>query len=218
MARRGYRLKFDARGTILDAVKLAVGITIFTFVDPAFKDLSIGWLLSLAISVALTIALSYGLLNQSTIHVKFVEESTRLQLTGPTADMRVTPHGNTEPYALITQWSGHGPLAERIMQWALSRGGFALHIGTQNSLAYLVHEKGDGSQPRRDIYYSPDRVATSGSWTWSVITLATDHLPESEQVVGVSCRQVYKSWFWGLLRIFVHIKPDVTEFRLVQVA
>lgn len=59
-------MKLGAHDLIIDGVKLALGVVIYSAVDPATKTLG-GWgyVLSLVCSIAGTLLLSWLLLNQS---------------------------------------------------------------------------------------------------------------------------------------------------------
>jgi len=208
-------LSLNVRDTVVDALRLASGVGTFELIDPTFSKLPAGWLLSLLISVVVTLILSYLFLNQSEVRFSFSDEVSRLTLTGPTADLRVSPHSRTTAYVLTSSWSGHGPFAEALLSLGLKKGGLTISVETQSTIANLVREKGDGTQPRREIKYAPSEVATDGIWTWSLVTISTEELPETAQLVGLRYRRRFKSVPWYLLCLFIHLEPDVTKFRLV---
>jgi len=208
-------VSINAREVVGDAVKLVVGVGTFELVDPTFSKIPAGWLISLVVSVAASLFLSWLAFNQSEVHFAFKDEDAKLTLNGPTADIAVTAHSYSKSFILDTSWSGTGPFAAQLMRFAIRRAGFAFSVTTHSTLAGIVLEKGDGHQPRHSIRYRPLGLATDGVWHWSRVTVSTDELPETTMNVGVDYIRHVKSWRWSWLYLFIHLDPEITKFRLI---
>lgn len=208
-------MKLGARELIIDSVKLMVGVLNYAWLDLALGGLGVGgFFLSLAISTALTLALSYALLNQSSVRFVLSDEEERLPLSGPTHDLRIGGRSTSSPYVLTLHWSGTGPFARRLADLALAKG-MALTVDIPSSMATLIHELGDGEQGRSAIRYSASEVE-GDTWLWTQVSVATYEIPATPQSVGIAYRREFtlKRWHW--LKLFVHLDPDITSIRLIR--
>lgn len=211
-------MTLGVRELVLDVVKLAVGVLIFSAIDPLTKDLGDwGYVLSLVLSVALTLFFSWLLLNQSAVRFVWADEVQRLVVTGPVHDVKARANSRTTAYRLTLSWEGSGPFARLLTQLAISKADMLLSVDISSSLATLWREYGDGIQPRSAILYQPSSV-DDDTWQWSMVTISVDDLPDTSTKVAIKYQRKFRRWYWYWLVLFIHLEPDVKSLRLIRSA